>query len=96
MKTIKLLNKILLLLIIIMGIFLVGGISYSYFTSGIKNAETDTTIRVVSGNISVLYSSGSSIEIINSEPSTNPFATKTFTITASNTFTNKVIWYQVT
>src|SRR5574344_2065839 len=76
--------SVLLMLILIVAI----GITYAYFTAQITGQESSTTISTDSGTLSIVYANGSGvISASNISPDSTPFATKTFTVTGTNTTT---------
>lgn len=95
MKFFKIINKILLGIILLTGFFLIVGVTYSFFTSGLTGQEVDTTITVEAGDMRIVYDGGPDITALNIKPSEEPFATKNFTITGTNTFSNDEMWYEI-
>src|SRR5574344_132766 len=86
-KKIIIISSIALLLIVIIGV------SYAYFVANISGAETTSTIVSNTGNMSITYANGSgNINAENIAPDNNPFATKDFTVTGTNT-TTKDMYY---
>ena len=66
------------------------GISYAYFTADLSGNETATTITVTGGEMTIAYAGGSNIVVNNIIPSDEVVATKTFTVTGTNTTTLNV------
>ncbi len=67
------------------------GLSFAYFTANITGTENSTTINVTGGVMTIHYdSTGQEIEAFNIRPDDNPFGTKTFTLTGTNTTTNNM------
>ena len=82
-------------LIILVVIFLVVGLAYSYFKANLKGIETDTTINLESGSMRIVYEGGSKIEVMDFAPSNEPLAVKNFTITGNSTINNAVLGYKI-
>jgi hypothetical protein len=61
------------------------GLSYAYFSANITGGEESTTISVGGGKLSIVYNGGTNINANNIFPSNEPFATKVFTVTGTNT-----------
>lgn len=85
MKKLRIINKILagLVIVAIFGLFV--GIAYSYFVARLSGVETDKTIQGVTGYMEIEYDGGAEINVLDIAPSTEPFITKTFTVTGTNT-----------
>lgn len=74
------------------------GASFAYFTAQLSGAETDTTLTVEAGTLTISYEGGSSLNPAGSVtamdiiPVTDgsPIVTKKFTITGSNSTTTKM------
>lgn len=96
MKVVKILNKFLIGLIIIVTFFFVTGIAYSYFVANLFGTETDTTITVEAGQMDIEYDGGPNITIGNFEPSSEPIVTKTISITGNSTLDSDNLGYIVT
>lgn len=82
-------------LIILVVVFLVAGIAYSYFIANLQGAETETTINLESGSMHIVYDGGSKIETMDFAPSNEPFIIKNFTITGTSTVNNTDLGYKV-
>ncbi len=87
MKTIIIINKTLIGLIITTVFFFLVGVTYSFFTSGLTGQEKSTTVTIDSGYFEIVYNGGPEVFASNIYPSTEAFATKTFTVTGTNTTT---------
>ena len=96
MKTVKILNKFLIGLIIIVTFFFVTGIAYSYFVANLFGTETDTTITVEAGQMEIHYEGGANINIGNFGPPSEPIVTKTISITGNSTLDSDNLGYIVT
>ena len=74
------------------------GASFAYFTAQLSGVETDTTLTVQAGTLTISYEGGSTlnpsenVNAIDIVPVTNgePIITKKFTVTGSNTTTTKM------
>src|SRR5574344_951278 len=71
---------------------LIGGITFAYFVAQISGNESSTTITAGAGSMSLVVDGGNSIIATNMYPGPDAFATKTFTITGTNT-TSKTMYY---
>src|SRR5574344_697454 len=71
---------------------LIGGITFAYFVAQISGNESSTTITAGAGSMSLVVDGGNSITATNMYPGPDAFATKTFTITGTNT-TSKTMYY---
>ncbi|MDD2208565.1 MAG: hypothetical protein PHU45_04360, partial [Bacilli bacterium] len=94
MKTVKIINKILAGIIIVAVFFLTVGVAYSYYLARLNDIETGTTVTGNTGNLKMEYDGGPEIIANNIAPSTDPFATKTFTVKGNNT-TAIQMYYQI-
>lgn len=94
MKTIKIINKILVVIIIVAVFLLTVGTAYSYYLAKLSNIETGTTINSSGGTLKMEYNSGPEIVANKLVPSTDPFATKTFTVKGNNS-TVLQMYYQI-
>ena len=74
--------------IILVGIILIGKISYAYFTADVINKAIDVTLKVSGGKIEINYEEGTNIEVSGMVPSNYPVVIKEFIVTGINT-TNK-------
>lgn len=70
------------------------GITFSYFTAQISGNEESETITAASGTMKIVYDGGAAITASNISPETEPFATKRFTITGTNS-TDKPMPYEI-
>lgn len=82
MKNKKIITLIIILIITI--IFTIG-ITYAYFTANIEGSESSTTLTVGGGTLSIIVNGGNNINIQNIVPSYDSIATKTITVTGTNT-----------
>ncbi|MFA6777596.1 MAG: hypothetical protein WCR80_04035 [Bacilli bacterium] len=96
MELIKKINKIILGIIIIILFFFLVGLSYAYFTAGIKDSETEKTIIVDSGKMDILFKGGDAIIASNIKPSFASFASKEFTVAGTNNITDAEMEYKIT
>src|SRR5574344_584923 len=71
---------------------LIGGITFAYFVAQISGNESSATITAGAGSMSLVVDGGNSITATNMYPGPDAFATKTFTITGTNT-TSKTMYY---
>lgn len=78
------------LVIIAIGI----SISYAFFSSGVKG-EDDTTITSNAGIMKIVYDGGNKITANKLLPTDEPFATKVFTVTGTNTTQEVIMPYEV-
>lgn len=79
-------NVLIMVLLIVAIVIIAFGVTYAYFTANITNSETATTITTAAGTMSIVYSGGSAINATNIAPGWT--ASKTFTITGTNTTTS--------
>ena len=61
------------------------GVSYAYFSATLTGAETASTIKVTSGTMSISFSGGSNVTLNNIYPREAAWASKSFTVTGTNT-----------
>ncbi len=80
--------------IFIIGLMLVSGISYAYFTANLTGEEETTTINVTGGSMKIIYNGGVNIILNDIIPDNSPAAVKTFTVTGNNT-TGVLMMYQI-
>ena len=79
-------KKLVILLSIIGGLLVLGGLTFAYYTSGIINNDTESTIHLASGDMQIEIDGGDIISLSNFAPSnTRPLATKTIRLTGRNT-----------
>ncbi len=71
----------------------IGG-SYAYFTAVISGSETNTTLTLSAGTMTITYSGGANINATNIYPSPTAWGVKTFTLTGTNT-TDLTMKYKV-
>lgn len=94
-KALKLINKILIGLIVVITFFFAVGIAYSYFAANILGAETTTTITAEAGYMTITYEGSPNINATGFAPSTVPFATKTFTLKGTRTLASADMGYKI-
>jgi hypothetical protein len=88
-------TSITLILSMIISLLLITiGLSFAYFTANITNTEDSTTIYASGGVMNINYDGGENINAPNIFPGSDPFATKTFTLTGNNT-TNTNMNYHI-
>ena len=83
----------LLISVIISLLLITAGLSFAYFTANITGIETSTTIEASGGVMTINYEGGENISTPNIFPGNNPFATKTFTLTANNTSSDNMHYH---
>ena len=83
----------LLISVIISLLLITTGLSFAYFTANITGIETSTTIEASGGVMTINYEGGENISTPNIFPGNNPFATKTFTLTANNTSSDNMHYH---
>lgn len=68
------------------------GVTYAYFVAGVTGSETSTTITADAGKMSIIINGGANITANNMYPypEGTSFATKTFTVTGTNTTTKNM------
>ncbi len=71
------------------------GVAYSYFVANLYGSETNTTITVEAGTMDITYNGGPNITASNFGPSSEPFATKTFSLTGTSTLDSDNLGYKV-
>src|SRR5574344_2049822 len=77
-------KKKILILSILLSILLMISITYAYFSAKITNDESGTTITLDSGDLSIVFDGGANISVSSIYPQENAIATKTFTVTGTN------------
>lgn len=82
MKNSKIIISIIILTMVI--IFAIGT-AYAFFTANIEGAESSETISVAGGTLSITVNGGNNINVQNIIPGNNTIATKTITLTGTNT-----------
>jgi len=95
MKQLKIINKSLIGLIVILIFFFLVGITYSYFLADITGSETETTLISESGKLDIVFDGGPTITSAGFFPSSEPFATKNFTVTGTSTAEEGFIGYRL-
>ena len=95
MKTLTVINKVLIGIIMVTVFIFIGGITYSFFTAGLTGVEVDQTITAEAGDMKVVYDGGPNINALDIQPSTEPFATKTFTLSGTSTMENNQMGYKL-
>lgn len=89
-------SRVTLFIIILSIILILTGVSFAFFTAKIDGSESTSTIVADSGHMTIVYDNGSgNITAHNLAPDNAAFATKTFTLTGTNT-TNKTMPYTLT
>src|SRR5574344_945121 len=80
-------KKRIIIASLVIGIILVifGGFSYAFFTADIGGSEASTSIIVEGGKMNITYDGGANINLNNIYPKAEAWATKTFTVTGTNT-----------
>ena len=77
-------NKSVIYLSVILGLLLVIGVSYAYFSITINGNEEAQDIRVTTGNLSLFYNSGLELKVDSIEP--GKILIKEFTVTNTGDF----------
>ena len=77
-------NKSVIYLSVILGLLLVIGVSYAYFSITVNGNEEAQDIRVTTGNLSLFYNSGPELKVDNIEP--GKILIKEFTVTNTGDF----------
>ena len=95
MKQLKIINKSLIGLIVILIFFFLVGITYSYFLADIIDSETETTLTSESGRLDIKYNGGSIINESGFAPSSVPFATKEFSLKANSNIKDALMGYRI-
>ena len=89
-KKVIVLSSVALLLILIVGL------SFAYFSANISGAESVSTIVADAGSLSIVYADGSgNLTAHNISPDSEPFLTKTFTVTGTNDTTSNLMPYKL-
>lgn len=71
-------------LIIISAIILGAGVSFAFYAAIINGNETSTTLTLEAGTLSINYDGGDEIIAKGFLPGSDPFASKSFTLTGNN------------
>ena len=77
-------NKTTIYLSIVLGLLLVIGVSYAYFSITVNGNEEAQDIRVTTGNLSLFYNSGPELKVDNIQP--GKILIKEFTVTNTGDF----------
>ena len=86
MSEIKIKNILIVLLIVILTIMVGFSLSYAFFSAKISNTESNSTIVMEGGKLSVTYADGSGDLIVsNIYPRDKEWITKNFTVTGNTT-----------
>ncbi len=88
-------NKLIISLSLFALVLLMVGVTYAYFTARIIGAENTSTLSIKAGKMLIEYLENSNIiELSGIYPKTSEWATKTITITGTNT-TNINMYYKI-
>ena len=87
-------RTIIVLSVLLLIVLLIGGVSYAYYVAKVTGNESATTITADAGKMELIVNGGNSITADVFQPSSEPWATKTFTVTGTNT-TNRYMPYTV-
>lgn len=89
-------NKILMIVSIIGMVLVTIGVTYAFFSARISGIESASTLSVTAGTLGITYTEGNGdITINNAYPRIDPWITKQFTITGSNTTGGVVMNYEL-
>ena len=77
-------NKSVIYLSVVLGLLLVIGVSYAYFSITVNGNEEAQDIRVTTGNLSLFYNSGPELKVDNIQPGKTLI--KEFTVTNTGDF----------
>ena len=77
-------NKSVIYLSVVLGLLLVIGVSYAYFSITVNGNEEAQDIKVTTGNLSLFYNSGPELKVDNIEP--GKILIKEFTVTNTGDF----------
>ena len=78
-------RTIIVLSVLLLIVLLIGGVSYAYYVAKVTGNESATTITADAGKMELIVNGGNSITADVFQPSSEPWATKTFTVTGTNT-----------
>ena len=95
MKSVKEKNVKALILIVVLTLMISVGLSYSFFSARISGTESESTIVMEAGSLSIEYTDLSNvISVSNVYPREEDWVTKEFKVTGTNT-TNLVLFYKI-
>ena len=77
-------NKSVIYLSVVLGLLLIIGVSYAYFSIIVSGNEEAQDIRVTTGNLSLFYNSGPELKVDNIQPGYQLI--KEFTVTNTGDF----------
>src|SRR5574344_1984546 len=80
-------KKIIILSSLLLLVLIIGGVTYAYYVASITGNETSATINADAGTLGLVVNGGNNITADVFQPKDDPWLTKTFTITGTNTTT---------
>src|SRR5574344_1031600 len=80
-------KKIIILSSLLLLVLIIGGVTYAYYVASITGNETSATINADAGTLGLVVNGGNNITADVFQPKDDPWLTKTFTVTGTNTTT---------